>query len=83
MAVNGNSLLWELSPCLHPHMAGTSENPLFWCGGCVLCLIGTIQGLAVGTGLGMMLPLTLHCVLVTTVRFFYQPDHLLHVLQSN
>lgn len=61
MAVHGSSLLWDLSPCLHPHMAGISENPLFWCGGCMLCLMGTIQGLAVGTGLGMMLPLTLPC----------------------
>ena len=63
MAVNGSILLWGLSPCLHPLTAGISENPLLWCGGCMQHLMGTFWGLAVGAGLGIVLPLTLRCSL--------------------
>lgn len=63
MAVNRSSLLSGLSSCLHPHMAGVSETPLLWCGGCMQCLMGTFWGLAGGAGLGTALPLTLHCSL--------------------
>lgn len=64
MAVSGSSLLWGLSPCLHPHMADTSENPSLGCGGCMGCLTGTFWGLAVGAGLGIALLLTLRCSLL-------------------
>lgn len=64
MAVSGNSLLSGLSPCLHPHVAGSAENPSLWCGGCTRCVMGTFRGLAVAAGLGMALPLTLRCSLL-------------------
>lgn len=63
MAVNGSSLLSGLSPCLPPLMVDISEKPLLWCGVCMRCLMGTFWGLAVGAGLGVVLPLTLGCSL--------------------